>query len=130
LEVSDEDRTKIKNFCGGFVNHATYWEEMNPANKRNEELVHDIERDFGSLEEMKKQFSDLAKKHFGSGWAWLVKNKEGKLEVYSLPNQDSPLTLGHQPILTLDVWEHAYYLKYKNKRDEFIEAWWNTVRLI
>jgi len=130
LPVSDEDRIKIKNLGGGFVNHVIYWNNMNPSNVKNESLVSDIEKDFSSVEEFKTRFSQLAKGHFGSGWTWLVKNEEGKLEIYSLPNQDSPHTLGHTPILTLDVWEHAYYLKYRNKRDEFVDAWWDTIKLI
>jgi len=130
LEVSDEDKIKIKNLCGGFLNHVIYWNNINPDNSIDEELVSDIERDFGSVEEMKAKFSDLAKKHFGSGWTWLVRNSGGELEIYSLPNQDSPYTLSHEPILTLDVWEHAYYLKYRNKRDEFVDAWWNVVKII
>jgi len=130
LEVSDSDRVKIKNLGGGFYNHVVFWEAMNPENEKNSELITDIEKDFGSVEEFKQKFSQLAKTHFGSGWAWLVKNGEGKLEIYSLPNQDCPLTLGHTPVLALDVWEHAYYLKYKNKRDEFVDAWWNLIKLL
>lgn len=82
---------------------------------------------FGNFQQFKDQFSQIALSHFGSGWAWLVKDKENKLKIYSLPNQDSPLSLGDAPILTLDLWEHAYYLKYQNRRAEYIEAWWNVV---
>ncbi len=130
LEVSDSDRKKIQNHGGGYVNHNIFWASMSPEKQINEALLAEIKETFGSLEEFKQKFSDVAKTQFGSGWAWLVRNAKGKLEVYSLPNQDSPYTLGHEPILNLDVWEHAYYLKYQNKRADFVDAWWNAVKVI
>jgi len=142
LEVSEEDKNKIRNHGGGYVNHNIFWSSMSPekqiapptngipAKGGNEELIKEIETTFGSINNFKEKFSTTAKTQFGSGWAWLVRNNEGKLEVYSLPNQDSPYTLGHEPILNLDVWEHAYYLKYQNKRADFIDAWWNTLAVI
>ncbi len=130
LPVEEGDRKKIQNFGGGFVNHNFFWSVMGPEKKIDEALVSDIVAAFGSVEEFKKVFGDAAKAHFGSGWAWLVRDESGALKVYTLPNQDSPLSLGHTPILTLDVWEHAYYLKYRNKRPDFVEAWWNAVRLV
>ncbi|MBT4121152.1 MAG: superoxide dismutase [Candidatus Magasanikbacteria bacterium] len=130
LKVSDSDRSKIRNHGGGYLNHNIFWASMSPEKQIDAELVKEIEEIFVSLESFKELFGNIAKTHFGAGWAWLVRNTEGKLEVYSLPNQDSPYTLGHEPILNLDIWEHAYYLKYKNKRADFVDAWWNVVTVI
>ncbi len=130
LPVEEGDRKKIQNFGGGFVNHNFFWSVMGPEKQIDEVLVSDIVAAFGSVDEFKKVFSDAAKTHFGSGWAWLVRDEAGALKVYTLPNQDSPLTLGHTPLLTLDVWEHAYYLKYRNKRPDFVDAWWNVIKLV
>ncbi|MFA6272214.1 MAG: superoxide dismutase [Patescibacteria group bacterium] len=130
LEIEEKDRNAIRNHGGGYLNHKLFWEIMDPANTRNEALVADLERDFGSVDAFKEKFTDAAKTQFGSGWAWLVRNPEGKLEVYSMPNQDNPLQKGHTPILLLDVWEHAYYLKYQNRRPEYIENWWKVIKLI
>jgi len=130
LRVSEEDRKKIRNQGGGYINHNLFWEIMNPANTKDERLVEEISAEFGSVEKFKEIFTQSATGHFGSGWTWLVRDEENKLKIYSLPNQDSPLTLGHTPILTLDVWEHAYYLKYQNRRAEYITNWWNTIRMI
>jgi len=129
LKVSEDDRKKIRNFGGGYFNHNFYWQIMDPANTKDEKLISEIEKTFGSVENFKQKFSDVAKGHFGSGWAWLVR-ADNELKIYSLPNQDSPLTIGHTPLLTLDVWEHAYYLKYQNRRADFITAWWNTIKII
>lgn len=130
LPVSEADRQKIRNQGGGYVNHNFYWQIMDPNNQKNEKLITDINNKFGSIEKFKELFTQTAGQHFGSGWVWLVYNKKGELELYSLPNQDSPLTLGHTPILALDVWEHAYYLKYQNRRADFVNAWWNTIKFI
>jgi len=130
LPVSEPDRIKIKNQGGGFVNHNFFWSVMGPEKKIDEKLVEEIKTNFESVEKFKELFTQTAIGHFGSGWAWLVRNQEGKLQIYSLPNQDSPLTLSHTPILVLDVWEHAYYLKYQNRRAEYIEAWWQVVTVI
>ncbi len=130
LNVSEEDRKKIQNHGGGYVNHNIFWVSMSPEKQIDEDLLTEIKEVFSSLEEFKERFSNSAKSQFGSGWTWLVRNKEGKLEVYSLPNQDSPYTLGHEPIFNLDVWEHAYYLKYQNKRPDYVEAWWNILSFI
>jgi len=86
-----------------------------------------IKRDFGSLDAFRKIFTETAVNHFGSGWAWLVVNKEGKLNIYSLPDAGNPLKQGHKPILTCDVWEHAYYIDYRNNRAAYVEAWWKLV---
>ncbi len=130
LEVSEEDRKKIRNHGGGFINHSLFWEMMAPKKEVNEKLSADIQTTFGSLEEFKKLFTTAATSQFGSGWAWLVTDQNNQLKVYGTANQDSPLTLGHTPLIALDVWEHAYYLKYQNRRGDYIENWWNVLKLI
>lgn len=130
LEVSEEDRKKIKNHGGGFVNHSFFWEIMGPSKEINEQLVVDINTEFGSVEKFKTDFTQSALGQFGSGWAWLVYDENDKLKLYSLPNQDSPLTIGHKPMICLDVWEHAYYLKYQNRRADYINGWWNVLKLV
>jgi superoxide dismutase, Fe-Mn family len=130
LPVSSEDKMKIKNQGGGYLNHNLYWEAMGPKKQVDEKLAEEIKTQFGSVHEFKKKFSEVAANHFASGWTWLVRDQNDRLQIYSLPNQDSPFALGHEPILLLDVWEHAYYLKYQNRRAEFIEAWWNAVKII
>lgn len=130
LNVEEKDKTAIRNHGGGHWNHSFFWQIMGPTKEVNDVLVKEINDDFGSLEEFKKQFNEAAANHFGSGWAWLVKDENGKLKVYSLPNQDSPLMKNHTPIIGLDAWEHAFYLKYQNRRPEYIENWWNILKLI
>ena len=130
LDIDDATRTAVRNHAGGVVNHNFFWNIMGPKKEINEQLVSDIKSIFGSIEDFKKIFTDTALKTFGSGWAWLVKKPDGKLDVYSTPNQDSPLTRGDKPLITLDVWEHSYYLKYQNRRAEYIEAWWNVLKVI
>jgi Fe-Mn family superoxide dismutase len=130
LEMSDQDKTILRNNGGGHLNHSLFWEIMGPEKNINESLVEEIQKEFGSIDEFKKIFSQTAINHFGSGWAWLVKDENGKLMVYSLPNQDSPLLKNHIPIIGLDVWEHAYYLKYQNRRAEYVENWWNILKII
>lgn len=130
LDMDSVDKQKFINFGGGFVNHNLFWSVMGPEKQIDEDLVAQIEKTFGGVDAFKEKFNGLAGTLFGSGWTWLVKTPEGELEVYNLPNQDSPLSKGHTPILTLDVWEHAYYLKYQNRRPEYIDAWWNVVKMI
>ena len=131
LKVEEADRTAIKNHGGGHFNHSLFWKYLDPKNQKDELVVKEIVSTFGSMEDFKKQFSDSATKIFGSGWAWLARdNKTSKLVIANLPNQDAPITMGLQPIFGLDVWEHAYYLKYQNRRPEYIEAWWNILKLI
>ena len=130
LPVSEEDRKKIRNMGGGYVNHNFFWQIMDPTNQKNETLTAEIEDTFVSVEKFKELFIQTAVGHFASGWAWLARDENNALKIYSLPNQDSPLTLGHTPLLTLDVWEHAYYLKYQNLRADFVTAWWNVVKII
>lgn len=127
---------RMRNNGGGHYNHEFFWRSLQPAvsttpNLPQGELAAAIVRDFGSLENFQNQFTDAGKNRFGSGWAWLVKSADGKLKVGSTPNQDNPLMdigeLKGTPILGLDVWEHAYYLKYQNKRPDYIKAWWSLV---
>ena len=131
LKVEEADRTAIRNHGGGHFNHSLFWKYLDPANVKDELLAKEIVSTFGSVDEFKKQFTDSATKIFGSGWTWLVRNNStSKLEIKNLPNQDSPLMSGLQPILSLDVWEHSYYLKYQNKRPDYIRAWWDVLKLI
>lgn len=128
-EVPEEIRTAVRNNGGGHANHTLFWEIMGPnaGGQPAGELAAAINSTFGSFENFKEEFSKAAATRFGSGWAWLVVNQEGKLQVYSTPNQDSPYMDGNVPILGLDVWEHAYYLKYQNRRPDYIAAFWNVV---
>jgi Fe-Mn family superoxide dismutase len=125
--------TAVRNNGGGFYNHSLFWDIMSPngGGEPQGELKDAIDRDFGSFEQMKEEFSKAAATRFGSGWAWLVKTDEGKLVVSSTANQDNPLMdiskIQGTPILGLDVWEHAYYLKFQNKRPDYISAFWNVV---
>lgn len=130
LEIDEKDRKAIRNHGGGYLNHKIFWEIMSPKKEIDETLKSEIENIFGSFENFKKTFSDLAINHFGSGWAWLVRDEKGELLAYSLDNQDSPFTLGHTPIFCLDIWEHAYYLKYQNRRAEYVEQWWNVLKFL
>jgi Fe-Mn family superoxide dismutase len=128
-QLPEEIKTAIRNNGGGHYNHSLFWEIMGPngGGEPKGKLKEEIEKNFGSFEEFKKLFSETAIKHFGSGWAWLVITSDKKLKVYSLLNQDNPLMNGDIPIMGLDVWEHAYYLKYQNRRAEYVEAWWHVV---
>ncbi len=130
LNVEEPDRTAIRNHGGGHANHSMFWKTMDPANSKDEKLVADINAAFGSVEEFKKQFTDSATKLFGSGWTWLVRTENANLEIRNLQVQDSPFMIGLQPLLGLDCWEHAYYLKYQNRRPEYIENWWKVLKLI
>jgi len=130
LPVDDATRIAIRNHGGGVANHNLFWQIMNPKKQIDEALKQEVELTFGSLEKFKELFSQAAAMQFGSGWAWLIRDQDGKLAVYSLPNQDSPLSQGHEPILALDVWEHAYYLKYQNKRPDYIDNWWNVLKVL
>jgi Fe-Mn family superoxide dismutase len=126
--VPQEIRTAARNNGGGHYNHTLFWESMMPggAKEPSDELESRLDETFGSFDIFKTKLTEAAVGRFGSGWAWLVNNNNG-LEVYSTANQDSPLMEGKTPILGLDIWEHAYYLKYQNKRPDYIEAWWNVV---
>ena len=126
--VPEDIRTAIRNNAGGHANHAMFWEILSPngGGEPTGEIKEAIEAAFGSFDAFKSQFATAATGRFGSGWAWLVLN-DGKLEITSTPNQDSPLSEGKTPVLGLDVWEHAYYLNYKNVRADYIAAFWNLV---
>lgn len=130
LQMEEKDKIFFKNNAGGVINHNLYWQIMGPKKEIDESLVSDIKKEFGTVEEFKKIFTEEAAKQFGSGWAWLVRDETDKLKVYSLPNQDSPYMQNHTPVIALDVWEHAYYLKYQNRRAEYIENWWNVLKSI
>jgi len=130
LDLSETDKKAFINNGGGYINHKLFWEVLDPANQKDETLVKEIKEAFGSVEEFKNKFSEAAKNQFGSGWAWLVRSQTDMLEVYSTANQDSPLLKGDQPILCLDVWEHAYYLKYQNKRPDYVEAFWQVLKIL
>jgi len=126
--VPEAVRTAVRNNGGGHWNHSLFWELMGP-NKGGEPtgaLADAIKQSFGDFSKLKEQFATAATGRFGSGWAWLV-NDGGKLSITSTPNQDNPLMDGKRAILGLDVWEHAYYLKYQNRRPDYITAWWNVV---
>jgi Fe-Mn family superoxide dismutase len=127
--VPENIRTAVRNHGGGFANHNLFWQIMAPkaGGTPSGELAGAISAAFGSFDAFKEKFSAAAMGQFGSGWAWLVVGKDGKLSVYNLPNQDSPLSKGDAPVLGLDVWEHAYYLKYQNRRAEYVANWWNVV---
>ena len=124
--VPDDIRTAVKNFGGGTANHTFYWSILAKDKKPGKEILDAINKSFGSFDKFKEQFTNSAMSLFGSGWTWLVKNKD-KLEIINTPNQESPLAQGKTPILVIDLWEHAYYLKFQNRRNEFIEAFWNVI---
>ena len=130
LKIDAADLKTLRNNGGGHFNHSLFWTVMAPKKEVDQKLVMEIESEFKSVDEFKKQFTDTAIKVFGSGWAWLARDENGKLHLHGLPNQDNPLMHGHTPIFGLDVWEHAYYLKFQNRRLEYIEAWWNALKLI
>jgi Fe-Mn family superoxide dismutase len=127
--VPEAIRAAVRNNGGGHVNHSMFWTIMGPngGGAPSGALAAAINEAFGSFDEFKKQFQDAGAKRFGSGWAWLIRDGGGKLQVVSTANQDNPLSEGHTPILGNDVWEHAYYLRYQNLRRKYVEAWWNVV---
>ena len=126
--VPEDIRKTVRNNGGGHYNHSLFWKVMGGKGGEPEgKLAQALADAFGGFSAFKEQFSQAAVKQFGSGWAWLSVGKGGKLELETTPNQDSPLMTGKKPILGLDVWEHAYYLKYKNARPEYVAAWWSVV---
>jgi superoxide dismutase, Fe-Mn family len=126
--LPEDKQSAVRNNAGGHANHAFFWEIMKPGGggEPSGPLADAINETFGSFEDLKKQVNDAGVARFGSGWTWLVHDGSG-LKVVSTPNQDSPISDGQTPLLGIDVWEHAYYLKYQNKRPDYLEAWWNTV---
>jgi Fe-Mn family superoxide dismutase len=127
-QVPEPVRNAVRNHGGGHANHSLFWEVMGPGGGGNPSgpLAEALQRDFGSFESFKEKLTNAAANQFGSGWGWLVASG-GKLDVIARPNQDSPLMEGKTPLLGVDVWEHAYYLKYQNRRPDYLTAWWNTV---
>lgn len=128
-EVPESIRTAVRNNGGGHYNHTLFWESMSPngGGQPTGELAEAINQTFGGFDKFQEEFTKAALTRFGSGWAWLVVKPDGKLAVTSTPNQDNPLMDGDIPLLGLDVWEHAYYLKYQNRRPDYVKAWWNVV---
>jgi Fe-Mn family superoxide dismutase len=127
--VPEATRGAVRNNGGGHYNHTLFWELMAPggANAPTGKLADAINAAFGSFDAFKEQFAKAGMGRFGSGWAWLVKAADGKVSIESSPNQDSPVMEGKFPVLGCDVWEHAYYLKYQNRRADYLSAWWNVV---
>lgn len=128
-ELFGSDIPAVKNNAGGVWNHDFFWTIMTMPGYGHieDKLLKEIEKYFESVDKFMEKFEAAALGRFGSGWAWLVKNKDGSLEIMSTANQDNPMTEGKKPLLALDVWEHAYYLKYQNRRAEYAKAWWNVV---
>jgi Fe-Mn family superoxide dismutase len=122
-------RTAVRNNGGGHLNHSMFWTIMGPnaGGAPSGKLAEAIKSVFGGFDQFKEKFGAAAMGRFGSGWAWLVKDAAGKLEISSTANQDNPVMEGKSPVMGIDVWEHAYYLKYQNRRPEYISAWWNVV---
>ena len=127
--VPENIRTAVRNNGGGHANHSMFWQLMGPnCGGQPAGLLGDaIKSAFGGFDQFKEKIAAAAMGRFGSGWAWLVRNGSGKLDIVSTPNQDTPLMEGKFPVIGLDVWEHAYYLKYQNRRADYIAAWWNVV---
>jgi Fe-Mn family superoxide dismutase len=128
-QVPEAIRTAVRNNGGGHHNHTLFWDILTPGGSKEPtgRLAEAINATFGSFEKLKEQMTQAGLTRFGSGWAWLVKDKDGKLKVYSTANQDSPLMEGDTPLLGIDVWEHAYYLKYQNRRPDYLAAIWNVI---
>lgn len=127
--IPESIRTAVRNNGGGHANHALFWQLLSPngGGQPSGALADAIDKELGGFDKFKEDFANAGATRFGSGWAWLSVDKNGKLEVSSTPNQDSPVMEGKTPILGCDVWEHAYYLKYQNKRPDYINAFWNVV---
>ena len=127
--VPDAIRTAVRNNAGGHINHSMFWQIMGPAagGAPSGKLAEAIAGAFNSVDNLKEKMNAAGMGRFGSGWAWLVKDAIGKLDIISTANQDSPVMEGKYPVMGIDVWEHAYYLKYQNRRNEYLAAWWNVV---
>jgi len=128
-QIPENIRTAVRNNGGGVFNHDLFWTIMAPkaGGKPSGKIAEAITRDFGSFDKFKEAFTDMAKAFFGSGWVWLVIDKTSTLSIMSTPGHDVPMQQGFEPLMVIDVWEHAYYLKYQNRRPEYIENWWNLV---
>ncbi len=130
LDIPQADKTALRNNGGGHLNHSLYWTLMGPEKAVDEALVSRIKSTFGSLESFKQEMQAGGIARFGSGWVWLVENAQKELKIYSTPNQDSPYMTGDTPLIGIDVWEHAYYLKYQNLRADYLTAWWSVCKVI
>jgi Fe-Mn family superoxide dismutase len=128
-DLPTDVQTAVRNNGGGHLNHTMFWQWLKPGGSKEPsgKLLDDIKATFGAFDTFKEQFTQAGTTRFGSGWAWLALDRSGKLKVYSTANQDTPIMEGNRPVLGLDVWEHAYYLKYQNRRPDYIKAWWNVV---
>jgi superoxide dismutase, Fe-Mn family len=128
-QIPEDVRVAVKNNAGGYFNHTLYWESLGPVSKiePSGKLVDSIQKTFGGMPAFKEQMEKAGLTRFGSGWAWLSKKKDGSLLIHSTANQDCPLSEGLTPILTIDVWEHAYYLKYQNRRADYLSAIWQII---
>lgn len=128
--IPEDIRAAVRNNGGGDVNHTMFWKIMgsNAGGEPTGAIAQVISDNFGDFESFKQRFNDAGTKQFGSGWVWLILTGQGKFEITSSPNQDNPMTAGNFPIMGNDVWEHAYYLKYQNKRAEYLKQWWNVVK--
>ena len=127
--VPESIRTAVRNNGGGHLNHSMFWQIMGPnaGGQPSGKLAEAIQSTFGSFDTFREKLTAAGMARFGSGWAWLIKDGAGKLDIYSTANQDSPIIEGKIPVMGVDVWEHAYYLKYQNRRAEYLAAWWNVV---
>ena len=127
--VPEDIRTAVRNNGGGHVNHTMFWKIMKPkgGGEPQGKIADAIKKSFGGFDAFKQQFNDAGTKVFGSGWVWLVRGASGNVQIVTTPNQDSPFSQGLYPIFGNDVWEHAYYLKYNNRRPEYLQAWWNVI---
>jgi Fe-Mn family superoxide dismutase len=128
-QIPEDIRTAVRNNAGGYYNHMIYWSIMGPnaGGQPRGQLSQAIQRTFGSFDTFKQEMEKAGLGRFGSGWAWLSRKTDGSLLIHSTPNQDTPLAEGLYPILGVDVWEHAYYLKYQNRRADYLAQWWNIV---
>jgi len=127
-ELPEEIKTLVKNHGGGHLNHSIFWELMIPNYvEPSENLKSIIATDYVNFENFVSKFKEMATNLFGSGWTWVIKNKEGKLEIKNYPNQENPLMYGDKPVMGIDVWEHAYYLKNQNRRNEYIDSWFQVI---
>ncbi len=130
FNLDKSDRQFLINNGGGVLNHNLYFQIMGPNKDVDEVLQSQIEEGWGDVESFKQKFVEAAKAHFGSGWAWLVRNSDNRLEIYTTSNQDSPYLKGDTPLIGMDLWEHAYYLNYQNRKAEYYENWWKVVKII
>ncbi|MBN2566713.1 superoxide dismutase [Candidatus Woesearchaeota archaeon] len=126
-KLPEDIRSDVRNHGGGVWNHAFFWKTLKKGTKPHGPVLDAINRQWGGFDAFKKAFSEAAMGRFGSGWAWLGLDTDGRIHIGSTANQDSPVSEGHTPLLAIDVWEHAYYLKYQNRRNEYVEAFWNVI---